>query len=205
MNLVFDLDGTLIDSRPRLFTLFSELAPDSGLDFEAYWNLKRAKVSHEQILTQRLGYSRERLSAFVETWMARIETPAVLALDENFPGMHAALERLGQQGRLHVCTARQHRQAALDQLERLGLLPYFSTVMVTQQTDGKDTLIAHHLPDLSPRDWMLGDTGKDIQVGKTLGMRTCGVLSGFLNRASLAPYGPDLILDNAAVFAPPRD
>jgi phosphoglycolate phosphatase len=117
--------------------------------------------------------------------------------------MHATLDRLAAQARLHVCTARQHRQPVLDQLDRLRLLPYFTTVMVTEQTADKDALIARHVPDLSARDWMLGDTGKDIQVGKALGMRTCAVLSGFLSRASLEPYGPDLILENAAAFALP--
>jgi len=203
MNIVFDLDGTLIDARPRMHALFAELVPGSGLDMDAYWALKRAKVSHEQILRQRLGYDQERLAGFVEAWMARIESPAMLALDENFPGMHATLDRLAAQARLHVCTARQHRQPVLDQLERLHLLPYFTTVMVTEQASDKDALIARHVPDLSARDWMLGDTGKDVQVGKALGMRTCAVLSGFLSRASLEPYGPDLILENAAAFALP--
>lgn len=203
MNVVFDLDGTLIDSRPRMFALFESLVPDSGLDFDAYWALKEAKVSHEHILLRRLGYTEERLAEFVDAWMARIESPPLLALDANFPGMHAALDRLAGQARLHVCTARQHRQPVLDQLERLRLLPYFSTVMVTEQVDDKDVLIARHLTDLSADDWMLGDTGKDVQVGKALGMRTCAVLSGFLSRASLAPYGPDLILDSAADFALP--
>jgi phosphoglycolate phosphatase len=203
MNVVFDLDGTLIDARPRMYALFAELVPGSGLDADAYWALKHAKVSHEQILRRRLGYDEERLAEFVDAWMARIESPALLALDGNFPGMHATLDRLAAQARLHVCTARQHRQPVLDQLDRLRLLPYFTTVMVTEQTADKDALIARHVPDLSARDWMLGDTGKDIQVGKALGMRTCAVLSGFLSRASLEPYEPDLILENAAAFALP--
>jgi len=49
---------------------------------------------------------------------------------------------------------------------------------------------------------MIGDTGKDIQVGQMLGIKTCAVLSGFLNEKALLNYGPDLILPTAADFRP---
>ena len=35
MNVVFDLDGTLIDSRPRMHALFADLVPESDLAFDA--------------------------------------------------------------------------------------------------------------------------------------------------------------------------
>ena len=58
------------------------------------------------------------------------------------------------------------------------------------------------LPSLASQDWMIGDTGKDIQVGQMLGIKTCAVLSGFLNEKALLNYGPDLILPTAADFRP---
>lgn len=204
MHIVFDLDGTLIDARPRMHQLFCRLAPDTGLSFDAYWDFKRAKVSHEVLLAREFGYDAARIAAFVRDWMDAIESPAMLAVDSNFPGMAATLARLQGQADLHVCTARQQRQPVLDQLERLDLARYFSSVMVTEQRHSKQELIAA-LPRRSGADWMLGDTGRDIEVGKALGMRTCAVLSGFLSHASLLPYGADLILDSAADFVLPAD
>ena len=130
--------------------------------------------------------------------MARIESPALLALDGNFPGMHAALDRLAGQARLHVCTARQHRQPVLDQLDRLRLLPYFTTVMVTEQSGDKDTLIARHVPDLSAQDWMLGDTGKDVQVGKALGARVVAVVGSAAKADVARAAGADVVVDRSA-------
>lgn len=203
MNLVFDLDGTLIDARPRMYQLFCQLVPQAGLSFEAYWDYKRAKVSHEQLLQRLLDYDAAQLAQFNQHWMAAIESPAMLALDTPLAGVGATLQRLQQQASLHVCTARQLRQPVLDQLEQLELLPYFDSVLVTQQRNSKQELIAT-LPQLSSADWMFGDTGHDINTGKALGMHTCAVLSGFLSHASLLPYKAELILDSVADFVLPQ-
>ena len=127
--------------------------------------------------------------------MALIESPSYLALDKNFVDIHAALTRFQQQADLYVCTARQLRQPVLDQLASFDILRFFKQVMVTEQKHSKETLIAAHVANLSSQDWMVGDTGNDIQVGKLLNMKTCAVLSGFLSRESLEDYNPDFILN----------
>jgi phosphoglycolate phosphatase len=200
MNLIFDLDGTLIDSRPRLYSLYRQLVPDTKLDFERYWNFKRSKTPHSQLLRDHEGFGDTQISQFEVEWMALIETPKLLALDINFPGMPQALERLARQATLHVCTARQLHEPVLEQMERLGLAKYFRNILVTLQHYPKESLIAANVADLSPMDWMIGDTGKDIEVGRTLGIRTCAVLSGFLSRESLKDYKPDMILSCATEF-----
>jgi len=49
-QVFFDLDGTLPDSRERLYRLFCELVPESRLSFDKYWALKRRKQDHKTIL-----------------------------------------------------------------------------------------------------------------------------------------------------------
>ncbi|MDD0973000.1 HAD family hydrolase [Pseudomonas fontis] len=202
MNIIFDLDGTLIDSKPRLYALFQQLVPASELSFDQYWAFKHAKLSHEAILSREFGYGEQETAQFVSDWMQLIESPGFLALDVNFAGMHEALAGLKQHARLHVCTARQLREPAIQQLTNLGLLPYFDEVMVTAQRDTKESLIAQQVSDLKPTDWMIGDTGKDIQVGDALGIQTCAVLSGFMSRESLLTYHPRLVLESAIDFKP---
>lgn len=199
MNLIFDLDGTLIDSRLRLYRLFQDIVPASKLTYEGYWAFKQDEVSNEAILVKEFGFDAAAIERFVANWMKCIEAPEFLALDKNFPGMKKTLEVLRKQAKLHVCTARQTRQPVLDQLERMGLLTYFDSIMVTEQSRGKEDLIAT-LPSLGPQDWIIGDTGRDIQVGKFLEIKTCAVLSGFRNRKNLLHYNPDLILPTAVEF-----
>lgn len=199
MNLIFDLDGTLIDSRLRLYELFQNLVPTSKLTYQEYWAFKQEKISNEAILINEFGFDSAAIECFLVDWMSSIEAPELLALDQNFPGIQAHLSLLRKRANLYVCTARQSRFLAIDQLERLGLLHYFKEVMVTGQSKGKEELV-RAVPCLASHDWMIGDTGKDIQVGKMLGIKTCAVLSGFLNEKSLRGYKPDLILPDATEF-----
>mgnify|MGYP006140419899 FL=1 len=201
MNLIFDLDGTLIDSRLRLYNLFQQLVPTSELTYQDYWAFKQENASNEDILIKEFRFDAAAIKRFVVDWMGNIEAPEFLALDKNLPGMHATLAELREQANLYVCTARQNSIPLLDQLERLRLLHYFDEVMVTEQTRSKEELV-RTLPSLASQDWMIGDTGKDIQVGQMLGIKTCAVLSGFLNEKALLNYGPDLILPTAADFRP---
>jgi phosphoglycolate phosphatase len=170
------------------------------MSHEDYWKFKQNKVSNEVILANEFGFNEFAIQNFVANWMKCIESPEFLAYDEVVPGVKDALDKLSNQAKLHVCTARQFHQSTVDQLDNLGLLSYFNTVMVTEQKKSKGDLIFEYVSGISPKDWMIGDTGKDIQVGNALGIKTCGVLSGFLSEKSLKPYKPDLILSSVAEF-----
>lgn len=196
MNIIFDLDGTLIDSRLRLYRLFQDLAPASLLSFEQYWSFKKKKISNEQILATQLNYCQSQINDFVDRWMAQIETPEYLAFDKDITGIHFSLCTLKQRANLYVCTARQFRQSTIDQLSHFNLLQLFEKVMVTENKTSKESLIAAHIHSLNLNDWLVGDTGMDVRVGKLLKIKTCAVLSGFLSRESLQPYEPDLIIDS---------
>jgi phosphoglycolate phosphatase len=200
MNLIFDLDGTIIDSKPRLHALFQHLAPRPGLDYSRYWVLKQAKVSNTAILTNLFGYGEGQIQSFVFSWMSLIESPEFLAMDQCVPGVQHTLRHLEANAVLYACTDRQHEHAAMEQLERLGILHHFRGVLVTGQKIPKETLIRQRISGLTRDDWMIGDTGRDILTGRALGIRTCAVLSGFQSKSVLMGYEPDLILDSAADF-----
>ncbi len=152
------------------------------------------------ILAQELGYDPIQTAHFVTQWMRLIETPEFLKWDSNFEGIHAALTDLAAEADLHVCTARQLREPVITQLTQLGLLSYFKTVLATELKSSKEALIAAHIPTLTHQDWILGDTGNDILVGRALKINTCAVLTGFQTQSTLQPYGPDLILPSVTDF-----
>jgi len=193
MKLFFDLDGTILDAKPRLYLLFQHLIPQSTLTFEAYWELKQNKINHQQILSSIFRFSKQDFTAFENQWMNLIEAEEWLKLDCLFP---KALEKLGElksQHQIFIVTARQSISNVSNQLTKLGLENLIDEVLVTEQKREKDELIRTLQP--SHEDWIIGDTGKDILTGKKLGIRTAAVTSGFLNKHQLLNYQPDIITE----------
>jgi phosphoglycolate phosphatase len=154
------------------------------------------------ILSDMFGSSKTEIGQFVKEWMGLIESPELLALDTCLPGIHQTLQILEQHSKLHICTARQHRDLAVNQLAQFDLLRYFSRVLVTAQQCSKELLIMQQGPLIDSQDWIVGDTGKDIAAGRFLKINTCAVLSGFQSKATLLEYGPDLVLESVANFSP---
>jgi phosphoglycolate phosphatase len=200
MKIFFDLDGTLIDSRERLYRLFQHLVPASALTFDDYWNDKRNKINHSEILKTKFSYLQEEVIEFQERWMEQIELPEWLAFDKPFNGVTAFLKELKMNNTLYLVTARQFESTALLQLTDYGWGDIFTKVFVTAQRTDKAEQIKSSLITTGIADWFIGDTGNDIQTGKQLGMKTAAVLSGFLNKEKLLEYEPDIIINTVIDF-----
>lgn len=195
MNIFFDLDGTLVDSMPRLYHLFQYLVPQSKLTFEEYWQFKRNKLGHPHILANHFQYSEDQIALFVDNWMANIELQQWIEYDKPFQSVTEYLQTLKDDNTLIVVTARQFNEIAEQQIKRFGWQLLFDKILVTNQQKEKAELIIENFK-VSPQDWFIGDTGKDIQTGKALGINTAAVLSGFLSKEHLKQYNPDLIVED---------
>jgi phosphoglycolate phosphatase len=204
MKIIFDLDGTLIDSRERLYRLFQHLVPASALTFDEYWNDKRNKIDHRTILENKFAFSEQDIALFQKNWMDQVELPEWLSFDKPFKGVTEYLSELRKQHELYLVTARQFETSVLMQLADYGWANIFTKIFVTAQKTEKTDLIKNALAT-GAADWFVGDTGKDIETGKSLGMQTAAVLSGFLNREILMQYEPDLIVDTVIDFNPAKD
>lgn len=199
MKIFFDLDGTLIDARNRVWHLFIDLTFPDAISFDCYWELKRAGRDHAWILGEVLGRSKEFIKAFGENWMDRIENDHYLSLDTLFDKTVQVLSTLRECHQLYLVTARQSRARALAQLKWLGINDCFASILVTQQVAGKPQIIRSAGLDVDPEDAVIiGDTGVDISAARELGMASIAVLSGFRNCESLQKYFPDHIVDGIA-------
>jgi phosphoglycolate phosphatase len=195
-NIFFDLDGTLLDSRERLYRLFQNLVPASNLSFDEYWSFKKQKINHEQILKAQFGWLPEEIASFQKEWMSRIEEKDYLDLDIPFEGVHEFLSDVKENFTLYIVSHRQFYESAGYQLDKWSLTKYFEKLLITKQQSKKADLILNIVPSVNRNDIFVGDTGEDIKTAQSLGITSIAVLSGFLSKEVLTTYNPDYIFNN---------
>lgn len=196
MNIIFDLDGTLIDSSERMYRLFQKLVPESGFSKEEYWKLKRNKINHRMILERYFpSYSFEE---FNKEWLNRIEENEYLDLDSNYPDTIQTLLEMKKRGKnLILLTARQSKENLLREINRLELIQFFSSILVTQAKSTKTTMLKRSGVVRNPeKDLFVSDMGKDIVEGHEMGYRTVAISHGFMNKERLMEYQPTYIVES---------
>lgn len=188
-----------MDSKERLFQLFSFLVPESKLDFAEYWEYKRDGIGHGEILRGIFDYPDDSIGLFQQSWLGLIEQPEWIGYDKPFPGITEKLVELTGRYSLVMVTARQSADVVKEQIGKFGWEGLFDHVLVTGQEMEKKDLILNRV-SVTPDDWFIGDTGIDIQTGKFLKIKTAAVLSGFRNSKKLEKYHPDVIIDGLLDF-----
>jgi phosphoglycolate phosphatase len=204
---VFDLDGTLVDSRRDLADATNALIEELGgaaLSEEvvgsmvgdgAAWLVKRALAA--------AGFSPETpgsLDRFLHHYDARL-----LATTRPYPGMIDVLEKLGATRRLAVLTNKPGR-ATTQVLEGLALLRYFDDVIagdtpLGRKPDPSGLLELAARADVSPESTILvGDSPIDISTARRAGTHMCVARYGFGYRAAEELQNGEQVIDEPAML-----
>jgi len=194
VNIFFDLDGTLLDSRKRLYALFQDLVSESNLTIDEYWELKRNKTNHKTILTERFKYKKDDVDHFEREFLNKIERFDYLQFDIPVYGSYDVLNRLVKTNSLYIVTSRQNKENVFIQLKNLEMYKYFKDILATENKCEKTDLI--RILQYQCDDFIIGDTDNDILSGSQLGIHTIAVSYGFLNKQKLGEYNPEFIIDN---------
>ena len=195
-KLFFDLDGTVWDSRERVYRLFCDLA-GPVMDRDEYWTEKRNKITNGQLLERYCGYDDSGIKDFESAWLSMIEKPEYLSLDRTFDFTIPTLEYCtAKKHEIYFVTLRQSADAVKRELRDKGLLRFCKECLVSEGRATKAELVRSHRINAGVNDFFIGDTGVDILAGKELGVSTVAVLSGFRNEQVLRSYGPDHIIND---------
>jgi phosphoglycolate phosphatase-like HAD superfamily hydrolase len=211
-GLLFDLDGTLIDSKERFYQSYIQALGDFNLplitreEFDRHYHLDE--------LSHRLPEG----SALREDFWRRFLTNLTAAGHETqaaIPGVMDALSTLRDQGyTMAVATARLCPEPSVRQeLEALGMLTYFDDVLSharIAEREGPDkaastnkrTIIVEGAASLglpTSQTAFIGDWVADIRSAREAGCAMAvAVLSSGFNPAILQAEQPDALLPSAA-------
>mgnify|MGYP001547590749 CR=1 FL=1 len=202
-NLLFDLDGTLIDSSETIgasirFALgrVGESA-DSGPPVETLIGM-----SLLDIFLNCFGMGKERAEVAISQYREHFERQAQKGT-RIYPDIRAVLSRLQEaEYRLFIATVKP-TAIAESVLGDLQLISYFDGVAgssMTHERRHKTDIIAHALRkhELDPRrSMMVGDRAQDIHGARDNGLLSVGVTYGFGARKELDAAGPDHMVDEA--------
>lgn len=213
--VMFDLDGTLVDSVPDLAAAVDKALlalgrPAAGVERVRDWVGNGARVLVRRALANDLQHDQvdDVLAAeALELFMAAYAESHVLTT--VYPGVAQVLDALQESGvALAIVTNKPERFVA-PLLDEKGLGAYFRWIVggdtLPQQKPDPAALL--HVLELAgvPRSQALfvGDSRNDVQAAKAAGV-TCVALSyGYNHGRPIAEEGPALVLDDLrALFEP---
>jgi len=193
-TIVFDLDGTLVDSLPDIIASFLYVLEAEGfprpevaavralvgrpLD-EMFASFAEAPYLPALVARYREHYSRH----FVDT-------------SRLYPGVAELLGELRRRGYLLVVATTKRSKMARSFVSALRLMPLLDHVQGTDDFPHKPApdVIHHALAAVNGEGtWMVGDTSGDILAGRAAGLATYAVTWGTEDAATLRGVKPDAL------------
>jgi HAD superfamily hydrolase (TIGR01509 family) len=211
--LIFDLDGTLIDTIPAYFGIVDVVAERLQMppvSREAVIEAtKDGTFEWARILNCTTERHREELNSRAMGIVQEIAPSLFREKIDLFPGVGRLLKSIASRGvRMGIVTStrRNHLDRKVLALKKAGLDGLFHTVItaddVSRQKPAPDPLLAcAGKMGVAAKDCLYsGDMRLDIRAGRAAGMTTVGVLTGFDDYQSLESMNPHLILKSIAAL-----
>jgi len=199
--IIFDLDGTLIDSAKDLAISMNATREHFGMphiDPELIYSY----VGNGAAVLVRRALGPEASEVVVQEallFFLKFYRSHALENTKLYPGVRETVEKLSKAGHALAVLTNKPVRISLDIVGALGLQSYFLRVYGGDSFSNKKpdpigitTLMAE--ANTQPTSTlMVGDSGVDIQTARNAGVRSCGVVWGFQPDAfRLAP--PDLLI-----------
>ncbi|HKE22481.1 MAG TPA: HAD-IA family hydrolase [Bryobacteraceae bacterium] len=206
--LIFDLDGTLIDSRHDLANAVNATRVHMGMDPLSNERVYSYVGNGAPVLIRRaLGQQateaevQEALEYFLEYYREHD-----LDYTSLYPGVRESLDRLRDAGKQMAVLTNKPLRMSQHIVAGLGVANHFLKVYGGNSFEFKkpNPVGIRALIDITSipadRTIMVGDSSVDVETARNAGVRCCGVTYGFQPETLVDP-APDLTVDRMEQFA----
>lgn len=199
--VIFDVDGTLVDSLAAYRVVAERAAAPYGVTIadatvrealnttRPFWDLALPADCADRAATMD-ALRRES---------ARLWPEVLREHGRLYPGVAAVIDTLRRRGaKLGIVTA--SRRGSLDALQRAGLLERFDAVVTGEEVtrrkpDPEGLMMCASMLQVAPHHAAyVGDTPLDVEAARAAGMRALGVLGGAGDSAQLSAAGADRLV-----------
>lgn len=198
--ILFDLDGTLIDSTDAIVSTFYHSFEKMNFDFKGNDETIKDLIGYPlDIMYENLGVPKERAFDFVDVYKERyrvISKAQTLLLKDAV----ASLELAQSFARLSVVTTKTGAYT-IPLLEHMNIHHYFEHITGREHVENpkphpEPILRTLELMKANPLDfniWMIGDTKLDLIAANSAKVLSVGVLCGYGKEEELKSYTPHVV------------
>ena len=205
--IIFDFDGTLMDSEAAVLTALKRTLADFAVPIPEGTPLRQLSCHRIEDIVAPMGIAdADRQRAFVAAYN---DIYRQVFADEArlFRGVRRTLARLQNRGvRMAVATNEVSENLACF-LPQLSLVDFFETTICADEVTRSKPhpemalTVMGRMGMEAAHTLMVGDSFLDIEMGRRSGCRTCGICHDARHREQLAEHAPDWIVDNLEAVA----
>ncbi len=207
--VLFDLDGTLIDTAPDMVAVLQQMQRDLG-DTPIDYDVGRSHVSNGSLGLIRLAFGDlddEPRTALQQDYLDRYSNQLC---DETslFPGLAEMLDELDRHHRPWGVVTNKPGFLTVPLMTELGLQSRSSATvsgdtLTVRKPDPGPLLHACEIAGLEPSSTIyVGDAARDIEAGRNAGMATVGALYGYVTAEDdPEAWGADTLVSSSPELA----
>jgi len=189
--VIFDLDGTLIDSRIDITNALNyALEPYDFAQLTVEDTVKMVGEGITRLIEKLVGERETEMKADVTERFLTYYTQHILDYTREYPGVRETLEKLNSCKRAVISNKKESLSKKI--LDGLGLLHYFDVIIGSDSTPERKPSPVPILKVLSelhiqPGEAVIvGDSNYDVDAGKAAGITTVAVTYGYRPREVIA-------------------
>jgi phosphoglycolate phosphatase len=197
--ILFDLDGTLIDSMDAIVGCFYHSFKELNFDFKGTTEDIKNEIGYPlDVMYATLGVDKQRVFDFVDSYKKQYRKIS-LAQTTLLPQSLEAIKLASSFARLGIVTTKTTAYT-IPLLKNMNIMKYFEVIIGRQEVENpkphpEPVLKCLELMNLKPNKniFIVGDTKLDLIAGEKAGISSVAVLSGYGKKEELKKYTSNIV------------